>query len=488
MLQGLPRDDSNLLLRAITILIELAFGFAPMGPSIESPRRFLASLPRDIDTVLRRLNLEPSLEVYATCTKCFGISKRLADPAIKGPNYSKRCSCKNVKGEVCGKPLLRGFSGAEVPIRRFPYQSLNEWLARLLMRPGAEASMDSSWLKVNDSGDRMYDVWHGEAIKSFKGPDGITPFSVCPSNEGHFIFSLFVDWFNPYRNRKGGKNSSIGAMYMICLNLPPAVRFKPENVYLVGILPGPREPSKEQLNNFLEPLVHELKSFWNPGVYYPSTRDHKNGRLVKCALMPLVCDLPALRKTAGFASHNATRFCSFCKLTIQELNDVIEPEKLNGFLRSSAEHRRDAQKWKDAKSNEEQDALTKQLGVRWSILLELEYWLPIEYSVLDAMHNLLLGDFQHHCRRLLKMPGVPAESGDKPPKKRVIKLYSARQIFEYRKQVVDKAKQADMTVERLSKLRADFLQAVCIKSGLEDKVEGKGHKKDVAKVLLVRSS
>ena len=33
-----------------------------------------------------------------------------------------------------------------------------------------------------------------------------------------------------------------GVLYMVILNLPHAIRFKPENVLIVGIIPGPSEP------------------------------------------------------------------------------------------------------------------------------------------------------------------------------------------------------------------------------------------------------
>ena len=39
-------------------------------------------------------------------------------------------------------------------------------------------------------------------------------------------------------------------------------RFKFENVVLVGVIPGPKEP-KGVINNFLGPMVNELLEFWH---------------------------------------------------------------------------------------------------------------------------------------------------------------------------------------------------------------------------------
>ena len=44
------------------------------------------------------------------------------------------------------------------------------------------------------------------------------------------------------------------------MNLPMEERFKPENVILVGIIPG-RKESKGDINSFLNPLVDELIDF-----------------------------------------------------------------------------------------------------------------------------------------------------------------------------------------------------------------------------------
>jgi hypothetical protein len=41
-----------------------------------------------------------------------------------------------------------------------------------------------------------------------------------------------------------------------------SVRYKPENLFLVGVIPGPREPSAEEVGHFLEPFVDMLDKLW----------------------------------------------------------------------------------------------------------------------------------------------------------------------------------------------------------------------------------
>ncbi len=55
-------------------------------------------------------------------------------------------------------------------------------------------------------------------------------------------------------------NSSVGAIYLAVMNLPYQVRFKRENIIVLGIIPGPREP-KTDINQYLLPFVKELQKF-----------------------------------------------------------------------------------------------------------------------------------------------------------------------------------------------------------------------------------
>ncbi|KAG6326380.1 hypothetical protein ID866_12709 [Astraeus odoratus] len=52
--------------------------------------------------------------------------------------------------------------------------------------------------------------------------------------------------------------TSCGIISCACLNLPLEMCYKPENMHLVGIIPGPEEPSGDQLNHFLDPLINDM--------------------------------------------------------------------------------------------------------------------------------------------------------------------------------------------------------------------------------------
>ncbi len=104
------------------------------------------------------------------------------------------------------------------------------------------------------------DIWDGSILRNFLGPDG-KPF-ITKSGGGRYVFMFCWDGFNPLGNRQSGKKVSVGAIYMICLNLPITHRYQQENVYLVGIIPGPNEPSKEQINHLVAPVIDDFVEFW----------------------------------------------------------------------------------------------------------------------------------------------------------------------------------------------------------------------------------
>ena len=138
------------------------------------------------------------------------------------------------------------------PTRLYVYHDFKEWLARLHSRPEIEKYLERN-LAVN-SEQRLSgvhrDIWDVPALQDFLSPDG-RKFIAPDTGEGHYIFSLNMNGFNPFQRKQAGKKASSGAIYMICLNLPSEIRYKPENMFLVGIIPGPHEPSLHQINHLL---------------------------------------------------------------------------------------------------------------------------------------------------------------------------------------------------------------------------------------------
>ncbi|KDQ55331.1 hypothetical protein JAAARDRAFT_59872 [Jaapia argillacea MUCL 33604] len=194
-------------------------------------------------------------------------------------------------------------------------------------------------------------------------------------------------------NKQGGKKVSTGHASLTCLNLPPSIHYKLENIYLTGVIPGPREPSLKQINHYLKPLVNDFLMARNDGLYLSRTCGYPLGRRVRCAILILVCDLPASRKVGGSASYAMKKFSSLCKL---EKKDIDNTDPSTWPRWTHEDYLTCTQKWLDAPSAKAREAIFTQFGICWSELLRLPYWDPMKMVVVDAMQNLLLGILKHH--------------------------------------------------------------------------------------------
>ena len=318
----------------------------------------IAGIPLDMQKICDILKLHPHTQSFICCPECYKLYPESEDSPEQCIHQSTPDSGK------CGallytKRVIRGVSKV-YPSRRFLYNDMKVWLANMLSRPDIEAYADRDvFANSQNTHAELSDIWDGKVFQEFKGPDG-KPFVQPGSQEGRYIFSLCMDGFNPFIMKEAGKKVSVGAIYMVLLNLPVDVRYQVENMYLVGIIPGPQEPSLEQINHVLGPLVDDLLRFWEPGVFIKRTAHHFEGRLCRAALIPLVCDLPAARQVSGFASHASTHFCSFCKLHLENI-DNLEAESWPP--RTWKEHQESAIAWKNATSSARRLKLSRQNGI-----------------------------------------------------------------------------------------------------------------------------
>ena len=60
---------------------------------------------------------------------------------------------------------------------------------------------------------------------------------------------------------KRGQHST-GAIYLVICNNPRAKRYLREETILVCVIPGPTEPSLEQMNSVIDPMVEDLKKLY----------------------------------------------------------------------------------------------------------------------------------------------------------------------------------------------------------------------------------
>lgn len=378
-------------------------------------QKMLSDLVKDVRTPADKFHLDGKYTIYAICPNpnCHQTYKSSFDDHSPIPKYPCRCTHPSDEGHYCNEPLTRpkriSNTVVQIPIKPFVYFDFKDWVANLLSRPGYEDMMDSAWDRGSTDSGLFNDIFDGTVLMNFKGPKGRSFSGTGP--EGHYVFSLNVDFFNPHGNSTG-KSISCGMIALICLNLPPDLRYKPENMFLAGIIPGPREPPLTCINHYIRPLVDDLIDFWTPGIWYSRTFKMPSGRKVVCALVALVCDLPAARKTAGFAGHSHNFFCSVCHCTLKDDDDYGNTNYTEWRRRTDAECRSHAERWKNAGNRRDATALFNQSGMRWSELLRLQYFDVSRYVIIDAMHNLFLGLVQKHFEDIIgfKKKAQPLEA------------------------------------------------------------------------------
>ena len=237
---------------------------------------------------------------YVVCTKCYKLySFKDCITTIQGEKVSKKCDNVAFRNhrqkqhrKPCGQLLLSKVSSPSgevsfVPFKTYCYKSIKESLKNLLERKGFEEDCEK-WRERKTKENVMADVYDGEMWKKFSDPEEYDFFT----KKRNYGVMLNVDWFNPYKHVK----YSIGAIYLVLMNLPRSERFKPKNILLVGLIPSmAKEPAN--INSFLEPLVCELRQAWIDGFRI------KLGRVIKTfglALLCIGCDIPACRKLCGF--------------------------------------------------------------------------------------------------------------------------------------------------------------------------------------------
>jgi hypothetical protein len=233
-----------------------------------SDEEFLKYFPTDI-RVARKLLGVPKTVTFACCPACSSLYPPRDEDGV--PTYPYECTSEpcHVRG---GCDLLKLGSTPNrksigVPKRPFVMQDFHDFVGRLLSRPGMETAIQQSGLRVRDD-DTVEDITTADGIRAIKGPDGVPFLSGARDQELRLLWCLSVDFFNPYHNKIAGKVASVGSIVLSCLLLPPNMRNKPENLYLVGIIPGPREPSGDKIDHFLRPLVNIMKESWTDGAIY----------------------------------------------------------------------------------------------------------------------------------------------------------------------------------------------------------------------------
>lgn len=361
-----------------------------------------AAIPPSLNEVHKSLNVKDNFICYVVCPSCNSLYKY--DDCVtlyaNGLKESKRCCHIEYPKHTlasfrkkCDTVLLakqNTKTGYKLKARKtFPYLPLKMSLERILSQEGF-LEMCEKWRERQQNFPNSYlgDIYDGEGWKAFTTEE----FQHYLSFLHNLILALNVDWFEPFDRGV----YAVGAIYLTILNIPRTMRYKLENVILVGIIPGPKEP-KLTVNSYLTPLILDLNEGWTHGF---KIRAHLNNEVtVRVALGCVTCDIPASRKVCGFLSHCATLGCNKClKKFVTSFDsrcDYSGFDRENWVPRNVSDHRQRVENVCKQVTKTGIQAAESKYGVRYSVLLSLPYFDPIKFTAIDVMHNLFLGTGKH---------------------------------------------------------------------------------------------
>ena len=312
---------------------------------------------------------------------------------------SKRCKHVNYpnhprtnKRKPCGTLLLkkvRNKSGYKLlPIKAYPYKPLKCSIEQMVQRNGFIEKCEQ-WRNRSISASYLADVYDGATWRRFNS----TEMNKFLSSPYCYLMTLNVDWFQPFERGI----YSVGAIYLTVQNLPRNERYKTENIILIGVIPGPKEPTKT-INSYLAPLVHELNHAWVHG--FEVTNQDNTSVFIKVALSCVTCDIPATRKVCGFLSHHASMGCNKClkKFPVRDKRTYYHGFNINTeewTSRTLSQHVADLEEIKKEVTKTKIKEKESQYGIRYSVLLDLPYFDPVDFIAIDVMHNLYLGSGKH---------------------------------------------------------------------------------------------
>ena len=336
---------------------------------------------------------------YIICKKCGSLYTLNECLNTTGTGFSqKQCyhiayrnhprpSCRN----PCGCDLMKEVALKDkikyCPVKTYCYLPLKTSLLNILQRKGY-LSLCEQWRTRDIPDGVLADIYDGEIWKKFMTYDD----RQFLSQSYNLAVMLNCDYFQPFDH----SCYSVGVLYMVILNLPRSIRFKPENIIITGIIPGPKEPKQNEMNSYLRPLIKELNSLWTDGflIKYDS-----NEVKIFVALIATVCDIPAAGKIGGHNSHLGCWKCTKFFPYSEALRRVDYTGIEIGSLRTHENHKKNAKSTLSAKTPTERKKQELEVGSKFTEFFHLPYYDCVRYAIIDPLHNLFLGTakrLQHH--------------------------------------------------------------------------------------------
>ncbi|KAJ7305462.1 hypothetical protein DFH08DRAFT_825153 [Mycena albidolilacea] len=397
VLPGKNRQNSYIFL----ILVALGLVFSKLPGNLLGGEK----LPRQLPTVFSRFDLTDTFKRHPICYLCH----KIFDPAVPPDTLCPDCECEIFRPQTRTlfrrlfqsepEPTVSGDSDPETdsagstlgrqPHVVAPIQVLSDSLRHLFARPGMVPAVNG-WKAQEHSPNELRSIQDGEVWNTITGPDKKRFFFEGDSEKEIRLGVTFsLDWFGRKTSNYGPSHSS-GVMSYCVQNFENSLRYRAENLILGPMPPGPSEQTSEQLQHYLKIVVDDLIMLYDHGIII-NPPEHPNGIRLRVALIAIIADHPAMCKLCGFADHRHNEApCTKCDVPRDER--FSEKALRNEYRRRTGdEHRKLCFEYSTLTTDEERTEFFATHGVRWTEFARLKYFDIVRYTVIDPMHNLLLG-------------------------------------------------------------------------------------------------
>ncbi|KAK7013530.1 hypothetical protein R3P38DRAFT_2415912, partial [Favolaschia claudopus] len=243
------------------------------------------NVPITLATAFKKLGLNEEFEIRAICPSC-----RRAYPENSSPNLQcSHCDIplfKDPPARTTAPSLLDSTrpkpDSKPRPVLQGPYLPLSTQLVEFLNREGNEAACESYLTRKRVPG-KMSDIQDGEICQTLKGSDGRKFFDTAADRPNPDELRIGLSngrlRFSFTRTNDAGTHST-GAASFCVTGLPAHKRYRPRNLLLTHLGPGPHEETCDQFQRTMASTVTELLMLYDKGIV-AETPKFPNGKSVE---------------------------------------------------------------------------------------------------------------------------------------------------------------------------------------------------------------
>ncbi|GET64913.1 uncharacterized protein LOC114460739 [Rhizophagus irregularis DAOM 181602=DAOM 197198] len=239
------------------------------------------SFPDSLYLARIQLGLKDRFHSFVPCPKCHKLYNKTDMDEIQKNDSISIIRCSHVKFPNSASRRTKSCQTvlAEREVKKpeliYPFVPIHQQLEALYRRPHFERLL-RHWSNHRQFDNILTDIYDGQIWKTFRETDdeNSAKFFRPEVADSHLGLMINLDWFQPY----DGTFYSIGVIYAAICNLPRNIRFKRENLLVLGLLPGLNEVSLHKINHYIAPIVNELELLWS-GITLNRTFECQNGKI-----------------------------------------------------------------------------------------------------------------------------------------------------------------------------------------------------------------